>query len=445
MSFGSITVKFNIFMEWVKQIKTILTITYCASFMCLGLLQAGVGPSLPTIGFNTHSSDVRLGGSITARALGYLLGSASGPVFHKISGHKLVAVALIFTSAVCFALPYISNFYLLVVLFIGQGITMGMIDTGGNLMTLWTHKESCEPYMQALHASFAVGAVISPLILQSAIAHNMHISVAWTIFGLTFIPVIITLLCFESPGEPAAAAAAEELDKPVKISWRMDMKPHLLVLSISIFLLCYIGGEIATGSFLTTFALRRKLTDEAGGAFMTFMFWLFFACGRLLAIPLSLYMSPKLMMTIDLAGSLCSVIFIWVFASHYTGILVSLCFYGLFMASTFPTAITLLQTIVPVTGHMTTAFVIGASTGCMVIPLIVSNSFAATNYMSLIYAQFASTVGGIILMMIASGLAWVILRQRATSSQNTPDIEIQTIDAEISDNEPTVSIDLSDD
>lgn len=344
--------------EFFSRQKVLLTLVYCGAFLCLGLLLAGLGPSLPTLGRNTHTADQRMGATVTSRALGYLAGSTSGPVFHKLPGNKMVAISLIVTCAVCFLVPVLTNFALLCTLFVFQGISMGMLDTGCNLMTLWLHRENCDPYIQSLHAAFAVGAVISPGVIKAFLSAHQPINWAWYGIGFSFLPIIALLIYFPSPTEPheddptsysdssrettsadessissatsdssdtlsprdspatgGGEAEMLELDDPSRatsptpmlphstgspsttttprrtatqkepsmfaFSWEnrytTDYKPYLCVLGVAAFLCVYVGGEVATGSFTTTFALRRGLTTEDGGAFLTFLFWLTFA------------------------------------------------------------------------------------------------------------------------------------------------------------------------
>jgi FHS family Na+ dependent glucose MFS transporter 1 len=406
---------------WLKKESTILTLTYCSAFLCLGLLLAGLGPCLPTLGRNTNQPDDHLGGTVTSRALGYLLGSTTGPIFHKLPGNKMVAISLCFTSLVCFLVPNLTNFYWLCVLFFFQGVSMGMLDTGCNLMTLWLQKENPDPYIQSLHAAFAVGAVISPAILKGVLANHSPINWVWYGIGIAFLPAIALLVYFPSPSEPVHEEESKENDDMFKFSWQdplnVDYKPYLAVLGTSLFLLCYVGGEVATGSFMTTFALRRKLTTEDGGALLTTLFWLTFAFGRLIAIPLSIYIPPKIMISVDLVGTTIFTILMWVNSSSLVGLGICLVFYGLFMASTFPTAITLLQTIMPVTGKMTTIFVVGASLGEMLVPLLVSSNFPSTNYMSLVYVQFASVASGTLVMIGVGFLGHLIMKQREIKKQ----------------------------
>lgn len=458
---------------------TVLTLVYCGAFLCLGLLLAGLGPSLPSLGRNTNTTDEKMGRTVTSRALGYLTGSISGPIFHKLPGNRMVAASLAIISVFCFLIPHMTSFILLCVLFYFQGLSMGMLDTGANLMTLWLHGAECDPWIQSLHAAFAVGAVIGPAIIKGLLGGGHPINAAWYAFGASFIPILFGLLWFPSPTEPkddedtawkleiaAQAAKADDEEKvtplevmspysvrnrgvelnggsefglnnengtapeivppkPVRsptppsmftFTWanryNVDYKPYLTVVGVAVFLGFYVGGEVATGSFLTTFALRRGLTSENGGALLTTLFWLTFALGRLAAIPLSLYVSSRAMLTVDLIGTLISTCFVWAFADKLIPLAIAIIVYGAFMASTFPSAITLLQTIIPVTGNMTTVFIVGASLGEMLVPLLVSSNFEKTNYMSLIYTQFGSVVAGTVVMVGVAFLGYRLMEQK---------------------------------
>lgn len=475
--------KFNLatIMEFLSRRATILTLVYCWAFLCLGLFGAALGPSLPSIGRNTDTSDQKLGVAVTSRAFGYLVGSFSGPLYHRLPGNRMMSGGLIAVAIFCFLLPHLSSYTLTCALMFFKGVASGVIDTGGNLGTLWLHGANCDPYIQALHSSFAVGAVISPAIIKGLLTAGHPINAAWYAFGIACIPVIGALLYFKSPSDhkeitheiieldstpfppvidETAATKAEigeyesnlksdaavELDEvgassrpanevelgaeytkedrergvpppsPFNFSWEnrynVDYKPYLTVLGVALFLGCYIGGELATGSFLTTFALRRGITTEDGGAMMTTLFWLSFALGRVAAIPLSVFLSPRTIMIIDLAGTMIASCFIWVFVDQLVPLTIAIVLYGGFMASTFPSAITLLQSIIPVTGSTTTIFVIGASLGAMLVPLIVSSSFESTQYMSLIYVQFGSAASGTVVMVGVAFLGWLINKQK---------------------------------
>lgn len=398
----------------------------------------------------------------------------------------MIAAALSTVSIICFFIPHLTSFPLLCAMMVFKGVTMGMLDTGANLMTIWLHGENCDPYIQSLHSSFAIGAVIGPAFIKGLLSAGRPLNAAWYFFGSACIPIIAALLYFKSPseheigdkdthqivdmeeiGKSSRFDGAERQEKDIEMTnqnldsrnashsnqshnhddlvestpktslppsqpifhwtWATryvaDYKPYLAVLGVALFLGCYIGGEVATGAFLTTFALRTGLSTEDGGAMLTTLFWLAFAIGRVIAIPTSVFVSPKNIMAINLVGALVSSGFVWMTAKHLYPFGIATLAYGFFLAPIFPSAITLLQTIIPVTGGTTTVMVVGASLGEMIVPLMVSSTFETTKYMSLIYVQFSSVASGALVMAGVAFLGYRIVRQRKAI---TPIVPIQS-------------------
>ena len=71
--------------------------------------------------------------------------------------------------------------------FYSKALPSGFLDTGGNLLLLRLHAEpdpsASEPYMQAMHFSFALGALAIPLVMSAL--NNLTVS---------FITIAILLL-----------------------------------------------------------------------------------------------------------------------------------------------------------------------------------------------------------------------------------------------------------
>ena len=72
---------------------------------------------------------------------------------------------------------------------------MGFLDTGGNLLLLRLHSEpdpsQAEPYMQAMHFSFALGALVIPLIM--AMLNDLKLN--FIIIAIFLLIVLINLIC----------------------------------------------------------------------------------------------------------------------------------------------------------------------------------------------------------------------------------------------------------
>eukprot|EP01043_Picozoa_sp_COSAG02_P067062 COSAG02_NODE_10644_length_1892_cov_362.277747_1_plen_255_part_00 len=167
----------------------------------------------------------------------------------------------------------------------------GLLDTGANVVTLRLWGSRAEPFVQSLHASFAVGALVAPLLAERFISQGQHSSgvaamcdngqstpsvwldggmysahqampeqsegnVKWAfwISSAIMIPSAISLtaltssyarICRVSAAE-AAAAAADGLNSPPR-KRSVAYQRRLLGLGLTIFGL-YVGAEIGCKS-----------------------------------------------------------------------------------------------------------------------------------------------------------------------------------------------------
>jgi fucose permease len=53
-------------------------------------------------------------------------------------------------------------------------VCRGLLDTGANVVTLRLWGSRAEPFVQSLHASFAVGALVAPLLAERFISQGQH-------------------------------------------------------------------------------------------------------------------------------------------------------------------------------------------------------------------------------------------------------------------------------
>ena len=73
---------------------------------------------------------------------------------------------------------------------------------------------------------------------------------------------------------------------------------------ICIFFFLYVGAEVVTGVYLTTFAVKSALhSTKAEGAYVNAVFWGTFTAGRFIAIFLAIYLNP--LHTMVLSFGLC--------------------------------------------------------------------------------------------------------------------------------------------
>jgi fucose permease len=380
--------------HWATKIKTLLarpevqlTIIYAMCFGILGSVMSGMGPSLPELGRRTNSTDEAMGWILGVRAFGYFLGSMGGPLFDSLPGNRVLIVALSICSISCALMGFVRVYGLLFVVVPFQGMCMGLLDTGGNVMTLWLHPKDPEPFMQALHFAFAIGGLVSPLLIGQIAKHNSgSITVSWLIIAALFIPIILLLTRYESPKEPPRPVTED--GSIVQYSgWTL-----VVLIGTAAFLFFDIGAEAAVATYIVTYIVRRELAGETTATVVNSWFWVFMVVGRLIAIPVSMFVkSHYIIITSSILT--CASTLIWlIFYKSFAVLTVAMILYGLGMSVAFATGVLLAQYYIPISGRAGTVFVVGAACGEFIIPATLSQLFTVTKYMSLPTFMLGSAV-----------------------------------------------------
>ena len=152
---------------WSRSNRLLIALAYCNAFAALGACLAAFGPVLLELAIQTNASLRDTGYCFIVRSFGYFLGSFTGILYDHLPGNLVLGSVVVVAGAASAIIPHINNVMVLggVVLF--QGAGMGACDTGANLMLIYLYGSDVAPYMQLLHASFAVGAFSSPLLLRA--------------------------------------------------------------------------------------------------------------------------------------------------------------------------------------------------------------------------------------------------------------------------------------
>jgi FHS family Na+ dependent glucose MFS transporter 1 len=343
------------------------TIGYYAAFIALGLVTASLGPTLPDLAAHTQTQLGEISFLFTARALGYLLGSfLGGRLYDRVSGHSLMAAALIVMATMAALTPLLSLLWLLAVALLILGMAEGTVDVGGNTLLVWVHRHKVGPFMNGLHFFFGTGAFLSPIIIAQTVLVSGDIIWAYWVLALLMLPVAIWLLRLPSP-----TAQTVSKDDPVGRR-RVD---HLLVALIALFFVLYVGAEVGFGGWIFTYAVTLNLSGEATAAYLTSAFWGALTLGRLLSIPIAVRVRPRFILLGDLVGCLASVGVILLWPNSLTALWLGAFGLGFSMASIFPTMISLAERRMTITGRTNSWFFVGASAGSMSLPWLIGQLF----------------------------------------------------------------------
>lgn len=364
--------------------KIIVSIALFISFTVFGIALAVLGSSMPylTKQFNVTTSQMSF--SFTFRGLGFVVGALSSSrianypkVAALCSKSFIVAIAVLITGIGFGITQGITSYSGVMFLYTTQGFCFGYIETLSNtcITELWDNHS--QPWMQALHAFFGIGAIIGPALIGAVGFKATYIGIC----SFSFLPMLF-LLCYYFIKEKEVNATETE-SKTAAISSIFEkttttaddkVPPISIKALITTFFFLYVGAEAAYGGWITTYVLEKNITDsKSHAAFSAAIFWAFLTAGRLAAILLAVYFTPTLMMRVQLAISLVGAMLVVTIASTtLTNVMICSAIFGLGLSSIYPLAMTLVNDWgYVVDGNTITVFVIGSCLGDALVPMFV--------------------------------------------------------------------------
>ena len=318
-------------------------------------------------------------------------------MYDRISGHQFMATVLVLLGIVIAFVPVVTSLWSLLLIVLILGLAKGALDVGCNTLLLWVHKEKVDPFMNGLHACFGVGAFIAPLIAERVIMITGDINWVYWSFAIAAFPIAAFIWSLPSPSP--RVTPEEHRDVPLPI------------LPVAIMVLCfvlYVGAEVGYGNWIYTYAFKLGLgtininpfNDLTSAFRLTSAFWGFFTLGRLLAIWVSTRVPPKMVLYADFAGCLASLGLILLFRDSSIILWVGTVLLGLFMASIFPTFLTLSEETMHVTGTMAGWFLVGGGIGGMILPWAIGQAFVRIGAGAMVMIVFVTVVFNLLALLL---------------------------------------------
>ncbi|XP_057619024.1 sodium-dependent glucose transporter 1A-like isoform X2 [Chionomys nivalis] len=381
-----------------------------------------LGPTFQDLAANVNRNISGLSLIFVGRATGFLCGSMIGGVlFDHMNQFFLLGVSMVATAVALYLIPFCKTAVLLMVTMSVFGASVGVVDTGANVLILAIWGDKGAPHMQALHFSFALGAVLAPLLAKLAwstsestqnhtesdfdplmlnrsseaspdslfaVPENMNLLWAYTSTG-TYILVVSVFLfglfCIKHSRQKKNTDSAQGA--------RRAKYHRTLLCLLFVFFFFYVGAEITFGSYLFSFATTHVGMKESEAAGLNSVFWGTFAACRGLAIFFATFLQPGTMIVLSNIGSLVSSFFLVLFDKSPLCLWIATAVYGASMATTFPSGVSWIEQYTTLTGKSAAFFVIGASLGDMAIPAVIG--ILQGNYPDLpvvLYVCFASAI-----------------------------------------------------
>jgi fucose permease len=297
--------------------KTNLLILAYIAFVALGMPVSLLGVAWPSLRADFSLPLDAVGLLFISSTVGYLISSA---LIARLISRFGIGALLIFSSVLS-AISLIGYtiapaWSVIIALGAIGGFGGGLMDAGLNT---YLAAEYNEGQMQWLHASFGVGATLSPLIMTASLALFASWRPAYIfvgiLMGIMVISFILTLPAWKRPKQLSTEAAESEDAERGLMDYRTSFWVTLLRvvtwLSILMFLL-YTGAEYTFGNWTYTLLTEgRGVSPQLAGLWAA-GYWATFTAGRVIAgIFAHRIRLPTLMvggMTLSLVGA---VLFWW--------------------------------------------------------------------------------------------------------------------------------------
>eukprot|EP00927_Polykrikos_kofoidii_P072476 TRINITY_DN68592_c0_g1_i1.p1 TRINITY_DN68592_c0_g1~~TRINITY_DN68592_c0_g1_i1.p1 ORF type:complete len:450 (+),score=63.00 TRINITY_DN68592_c0_g1_i1:39-1352(+) len=257
------------------------TVALDAAMVGIGITVAMLGPTLIGITKQLGISSAVAGTLFTAKAAGYMSASLiGGELFDRLNNMSMVFLIPCFCTCIgSFAMPFVASYPLACVLFFFQGVTMSMLDTGGNvlILTLWRDSDQLNRQVHALHFFYGFGCVIAPAVVALCVHMGLTAVTAWIVAGICMVPSTALFISLAFLAQPSATQ--EQGDGGV----------NMILLLIGSFLGVYVGAEITFGGYIDDFAVTWLEAPEPAAAWLTSVYWGMLTFGRLVAAVVTPY------------------------------------------------------------------------------------------------------------------------------------------------------------
>lgn len=319
----------------------------------------------------------------------------------------MTCAALAVTGVATGIISDLSSFPAILTLFFFQGIGFGGIDVMANCVMpeLWGLR--VQPWMQALHSCFGVGAIIGP-----ALVGSIGYKPAFIIIALfSFVPLAglfgvylnglkkKPLQDLEDNSNDTTNNTEEENTSSLNTASASDKTestipvPLLLKLLITAFYFVYVGVESGYAGWIPSFALDEDVTDSVSqAAYLSSYFWAALTGGRLLAIVVAVYASATSMLRFQLAiAAVCAVMILFLAGTTYANSAGVSAFFGFALSAIFPLAMTIVSDYgFAMDADTTTLFMVASTLGEAIIPVCMGAAISQTGANSLLYITVAS-------------------------------------------------------
>jgi fucose permease len=313
------------------------------AFILIGANDGGLGVILPSLRSYYAIDKATLSFLFVAGTAGYLTaGFSSGLILEKLGQRSFLMLggaAFVFGMLIVSLRPL---FGWLLVSFYIAGFGIGIIDAGLNAYI--ARLPNSTPVLNYLHAFYAAGAFVGPMIATGVIASGASwnsLYLVWMVTGGVVLAGFTRLYNRRSQAVNPERDTTESGGNILTAAFKMR-----IVWLAAIFLLFYTGAEVTLNNWGYTYLTeyRHQQIILSGG--MISGYWLGLMFGRLILGKLSERMSNRSMILGCLIGVMVGLCIVWVIPGSLPAA-VGLFMTGFCLGPIFPTTIALMPELLP--------------------------------------------------------------------------------------------------
>ncbi|KAJ9298368.1 hypothetical protein DTO271D3_2805 [Paecilomyces variotii] len=323
------------------------------SFLVMGMNDSAYGPLIPYLETYYDLSYTVVSILFFSPLFGYICSALLNNKIHNRFGRRGVA----WIGPGCHIIAYIVNclhppYPVLVVSFIFAGFGNGLADSGWNA---WIgNMANANQVLGLLHGFYGVGGVLSPFVATSLITRA---DLPWYYFyylmiGLATIEFGFCLAAFWDAGAPGTQNNHPGEETKGGLRQALLQKQYAWVTWIcALFLLGYVGIEVALGGWIVTFMRRVRHGEPFASGMTATGFWLGITCGRVVLGFVTPKLGEKLSIVIYSLLAITAGLILWLVPDFYSSA-VAVSFQGFFLGPFFPAAVVVATKLLPRNLHV---------------------------------------------------------------------------------------------
>ncbi|KAF1915127.1 major facilitator superfamily domain-containing protein [Ampelomyces quisqualis] len=320
------------------------------SFVVMGSNDAAYGALIPYLQEYYNLTFVVISLVFLSPLVGYTASALSNNAIHLKFGQRGVAIA-----PTCHLVAYIviavhPPYPVLVVIFMLAGFGNGLADAAWNA---WIgNMANPNEVLGFLHAFYGLGAVLAPLIATTMMTKGQKLP--WYYFYYVMIAMAVielatsTTAFWHATGAVFRAANPRTGDgKDNRMKEALIRLPYARVTWLcAIFLLGYVGIEVALGGWIVKFMLEVRDGGQFASGMTATGFWMGVTVGRIVLGFVTPRLGEKLAIAIYLPLTMALELIFWLVPQFYVSA-VAVSFQGFFLGPLFPAAIVAATKLLP--------------------------------------------------------------------------------------------------